>query len=134
MTETINQETDLQKEKTLEEAFEKLGELAERLEDSETSLEDSFRFYKEGMELLKYCSEKLDTVEKKCSRWMKMEHYGNFKDETEKTDGSCGRSDPPLASRRKRFCQNHGRDNELQYVCRRQASAPGASSGVLPAF
>ena len=32
MTETINQETDLQKEKTLEEAFEKLGELAERLE------------------------------------------------------------------------------------------------------
>ena len=53
MTETINQETDLQKEKTLEEAFEKLGELAERLEDSETSLEDSFRFYKEGMELLK---------------------------------------------------------------------------------
>ena len=34
MTETINQETDLQKEKTLEEAFEKLGELAERLEDS----------------------------------------------------------------------------------------------------
>ena len=65
MTETINQETDLQKEKTLEEAFEKLGELAERLEDSETSLEDSFRFYKEGMELLKYCSGKLDTVEKK---------------------------------------------------------------------
>ena len=65
MTETINQETDLQKEKTLEEAFEKLGELAERLEDSETSLEDSFRFYKEGMELLKYCGEKLDTVEKK---------------------------------------------------------------------
>ena len=65
MTETINQETDLQKEKTLEEAFEKLGELAERLEDSETSLEDSFRFYKEGMVLLKYCSEKLDTVEKK---------------------------------------------------------------------
>ena len=65
MTETINQETDLQKEKTLEEAFEKLGELAERLEDSETSLEDSFRFYKEGMELLKYCREKLDTVEKK---------------------------------------------------------------------
>ena len=65
MTETINQETDLQKEKTLEEAFEKLGELAERLEDSETSLEDSFRFYNEGMELLKYCSEKLDTVEKK---------------------------------------------------------------------
>ena len=39
--------------------------LAAKLEDSETSLEDSFRFYKEGMELLKYCSGRLDTVEKK---------------------------------------------------------------------
>ena len=30
-----------------------------------TSLEDSFRLYKKGMELLKYCSDRLDTVEKK---------------------------------------------------------------------
>ena len=42
-----------------------MDNLAVKLEDSETSLEDSFRFYKEGMELLKYCSDKLDTVEKK---------------------------------------------------------------------
>ena len=39
--------------------------LAQKLENSETSLEDSFRYYKKGMELLKYCSQKLDTVEKK---------------------------------------------------------------------
>lgn len=51
--------------KTIEEVFQELDELANKLEDSETSLEDSFRFYKEGMELLKYCSRKLDTVEKK---------------------------------------------------------------------
>lgn len=51
--------------KTIEEVFQELDELAIKLEDSETSLEDSFRFYKEGMELLKYCSDKLDTVEKK---------------------------------------------------------------------
>ena len=51
--------------KTIEEVFQELDNLAVKLEDSETSLEDSFRFYKEGMELLKYCSEKLDTVEKK---------------------------------------------------------------------
>lgn len=51
--------------KTIEEVFQELDELANKLEDSETSLEDSFRFYKEGMELLKYCSSKLDTVEKK---------------------------------------------------------------------
>ena len=51
--------------KTIEEVFQDLDNLAVKLEDSETSLEDSFRFYKEGMELLKYCSDKLDTVEKK---------------------------------------------------------------------
>ena len=52
-------------EKTLEEAFTELDGLAEKLEDRETSLEDSFRFYRQGMELLKFCSEKLDTVETK---------------------------------------------------------------------
>ena len=51
--------------KTIEEVFQELDNHAVKLEDSETSLEDSFRFYKEGMELLKYCSDKLDTVEKK---------------------------------------------------------------------
>ena len=52
-------------EKTLEEAFTELDGLAEKLEDRETSLEDSFRLYRQGMELLKFCSEKLDTVKKK---------------------------------------------------------------------
>ena len=52
-------------ERTLEETFEALDELAGRLEDRDTSLEESFRLYKQGMELLKYCSSKLDTVEKK---------------------------------------------------------------------
>lgn len=51
--------------KTLEEAFLELDALADKLEDRETSLEDSFRLYKQGMELLKYCNDKLDTVEKK---------------------------------------------------------------------
>ena len=32
--------------------------LAEKLEDKETSLEDSFNLYKQGMELLKFCSDK----------------------------------------------------------------------------
>lgn len=63
MTDTQIQDT--KNEKTLEEAFQELESLAEKLEDSSTSLEDSFRFYKKGMELLKFCSSKLDTVEKK---------------------------------------------------------------------
>ena len=55
----------LQEEKPLEEMFTELDLLAGKLEDRETSLKDSFRLYRQGMELLKLCSEKLDTVEKK---------------------------------------------------------------------
>lgn len=62
---TESQMQDTEKEKTIEEAFQELEALALKLEDSSTSLEDSFRFYKEGMELLKFCSSRLDTVEKK---------------------------------------------------------------------
>ena len=64
-------------EKTLEEAFTELDGLAEKLEDRETSLEDSFRFYRQGMELLKFCSEKLDTVEKKM---LQINEDGTFSD------------------------------------------------------
>ena len=52
-------------EKNIEDVFQELDVFAEKLESSDTSLEDSFRLYKKGMELLKYCSGKLDTVEKK---------------------------------------------------------------------
>ncbi len=64
MAENENSEQ-LEEEKPLEEMFTELDLLAERLEDRDTSLEDSFRLYRQGMELLKLCSEKLDTVEKK---------------------------------------------------------------------
>ena len=57
--------TEQQDELSVETAFQELDRLADRLEDQETSLEESFAQYKKGMELLKYCSEKLDTVEKK---------------------------------------------------------------------
>ena len=52
-------------EKTIEDAFKELDLLAQKLEDRETSLEESFLLYKKGMDLLKYCNNKLDTVEKK---------------------------------------------------------------------
>lgn len=52
-------------EKNIEDVFQELDVIAEKLESSDTSLEDSFRLYKKGMEFLKYCSGKLDTVEKK---------------------------------------------------------------------
>ena len=62
-------------EETLEEVFAQLDDLAEKLEDKETSLEDSFNLYKQGMELLKFCSDKLDTGEKKM---LQMNEDGTF--------------------------------------------------------
>ncbi len=54
-----------EKEQTLEEAFKRLDEIAGRLEQKDLSLEESFQLYKEGMELLKTCSGRIDQVEKK---------------------------------------------------------------------
>ena len=52
-------------ELTLEESFEKLEEMLEKLEDRELPLGESFQLYQKGMELLKACNEKIDLVEKK---------------------------------------------------------------------
>lgn len=65
MAKTEKNDTQIQEEKSLEEVFAELDFLAEKLEDRETSLEDSFLLYRQGMELLKFCSDRLDTVEKK---------------------------------------------------------------------
>ena len=52
-------------EMTIEEVFAQLDELTRKMENSQTSLEDSFALYQRGMELLKLCSGKIDRVEKK---------------------------------------------------------------------
>lgn len=54
-----------EKELTLEESFAQLDKMIEALESRDISLEDSFKTYQSGMELLKNCNEKIDTVEKK---------------------------------------------------------------------
>lgn len=50
---------------TIEEAFKNLDTLLEQLEDRDVTLEESFQMYHKGIELLKYCNDKIDTVEKK---------------------------------------------------------------------
>lgn len=54
-----------EKECSLEEIFELLEGKLESLESEDISLEDSFQLYKEGMDLLKQCHDKIDYVEKK---------------------------------------------------------------------
>lgn len=53
------------RELTLEEALGQLEEVTKALEDEKISLEDSFAIYQRGMQLLQYCNESVDKVEKK---------------------------------------------------------------------
>ena len=62
-------------EKTLEESFDSLNSVVDKLENGNLSLEDSFVVYQEGMELLKECDSKIDTVEKKM---MKLNENGEI--------------------------------------------------------
>ena len=50
---------------TVEEAFARLEEKLERLEQDDITLEESFQLYTEGMKLVKYCSDSIDRIEKK---------------------------------------------------------------------
>lgn len=52
-------------EQSLETVFEQLDEIVEKLEGENVSLDDSFGLYHKGMDLLKVCNEKIDTIEKK---------------------------------------------------------------------
>ena len=61
MAETENRNQEM----TMEEALKELDGIVERLESREISLEDSFALYQKGMELLRQCGSKFDTVEKK---------------------------------------------------------------------
>lgn len=49
----------------LEETFEQIEEIIEKMENPDISLEDSFALYQNGIEKLKICSGLLDAVEKK---------------------------------------------------------------------
>ena len=56
---------------TFEEAMEKLESIVGRLEDGEVPLEESINLYKEGMELSKWCHDKLKTAEEQLTLIMK---------------------------------------------------------------
>lgn len=48
----------------LEETFENIENIMEKLQSDELPIEDSFNLYKEGMELINHCNEVIDDVEK----------------------------------------------------------------------
>lgn len=52
------------KQAGIEENFQKLDEIIAALEESDVTLEQSFKLYNEGMKLVKSCNTQLDKVEK----------------------------------------------------------------------
>ncbi|HEY9575167.1 MAG TPA: exodeoxyribonuclease VII small subunit [Lachnospiraceae bacterium] len=72
-----NKEIDL-KELSIEEIFALLEEAVKKLEDKEISLEESFSCYAKGMEMIKSCNEKIDSVEKKMLQINENGDYSEF--------------------------------------------------------
>ena len=52
---------------TYEQAIAELEEIIRKLESDEASLDDSIALYSRGMELSRFCKDKLDAIEKKIS-------------------------------------------------------------------
>lgn len=53
------------KEEKLEDIIAQVEQCIARLEDPQASLEDSFRYYEQGVAKLKLCNEKVEQIEKK---------------------------------------------------------------------
>ena len=49
----------------IEDAFGRLNGILSKMDEPGVSLEESFRLYEQGMKLIRYCNETIDTVEKK---------------------------------------------------------------------
>ncbi len=51
-------------EMTMEQAFDALQELLDKMDGEELPLEESFKLYEQGLKLVRACHDKLDTIEK----------------------------------------------------------------------
>lgn len=49
----------------LEEIFDELDGILEKMQDPEVTLEESFSLYEKGMKDIRHCTEQLDLIEKK---------------------------------------------------------------------
>ncbi len=53
------------REPSLEETFQELSAIIEKMQEREVTLEESFSLYEQGIRKIKLCNEKIDSVEKK---------------------------------------------------------------------
>ena len=66
------------KEKSFEEALKELEEIVLELEEGELSLEEALKKFEEGIELSRFCTQKLTRAEEKVKRLIKTAE-GEFK-------------------------------------------------------
>ena len=66
-----------EKQISLEENFERLEHLLEKLEAEDVPLEEAFTAYSAGMNILKECNEQIDRVEK---RVLKLSEQGSLEE------------------------------------------------------
>ncbi|MDO4960890.1 MAG: exodeoxyribonuclease VII small subunit [Eubacteriales bacterium] len=52
------------KELTIEESFDKLDEILEKMEDENVGLEETFKLYEQGLGLIKSAGDSIDRIEK----------------------------------------------------------------------
>lgn len=76
-----------EKNKTFEEAMAELEEIVEKLEKGELPIDESIEYFQKGVELSRYCSKKLDEVEKKITLLIEKEN-GDIKEEIFEYEGS----------------------------------------------
>jgi len=69
---------DIDKDMSYEEAVKELESIISKLDSGEASLDDSIKLYSRGMELSKFCKDRLDSIVKKIS--MLSEDGGSEKD------------------------------------------------------
>lgn len=72
-------------QKKFEDAMKRLEEIVSDLEKSDLPLEESIKVFEEGMNLVKFCSEKLEEVEQKVTMLVK-DNRGNYVREAFETE------------------------------------------------
>ena len=75
------------KSKTFEEAMAELEEIVVKLEKGELPIDESIEYFQRGVELSRYCSKKLDEVEKRITILLE-EEIGDIKEEIFEYEGS----------------------------------------------
>lgn len=78
---------------TYEEALKRLEEIVRLLEDAEIPLEESLAYFQEGIELSRYCREKLAEIEYRVDYLLKEEQQSLGNNETINTEDKSDEDD-----------------------------------------